>query len=269
MVARGVSARRSCELLGISRSSYAYQRVPTRNVELTARLKELASEQPKLGCRLAWAQLRKEFAPLNLKRVRRIWIKEGLNLKPRKSRRLSPGTKPELTAKRPGQVWCMDFAHDSCFNGTKLKCLAVLDESSRECVALHVARRIPGESLVEVLKEAIATHGRPESIRCDNGPEFTCWAIKLFLEAEGIQHVLIQPGSPWQNGYAESFIGTFRNECLDTDTFKNLADAQLKIALWTQFYNQDRPHSSIGYLEPRTFREKWNEICLSKPGAVV
>ena len=185
-------------------------------------------------------------------------------MRPRRSRRIPAGERPELVAVRPGHVWCMDFAHDSYACGTKLKVLALVDEASRECLALHVARRIPGEALVEALKAAIAEHGRPECIRCDNGPEFTCWALKLFLEDEGIRHVLIQPGSPWQNGYAESFVGTFRSECLDTELFQNLADAQLRIALWRKFYNHDRPHSSLGYLEPHTFREKWNELSLQK-----
>ena len=132
MVARGLSARRSCQLLGIGRSSCAYERVPSRNADLTARLREIASEHPRMGCRLAWSMLRKEFAPLNLKRVRRIWRKEGLSARPKRRRRLPPGPKPELAAARPNHVWCMDFAHDQCFNGVRIKCLAVLDEACRE-----------------------------------------------------------------------------------------------------------------------------------------
>lgn len=269
MTARGLSARRSCQLLGISRSSFAYRGAPNRNEELTLRLRSLAEEQPRLGCRMAWAHLRAEFAPLNLKRVRRIWLREGLNLRPRKSRRIRAAAKPDQVAARPGQVWCMDFAHDACFNGTRIKCLAVVDEASRECVAMHVARRIPAQALVEVLREAFFRYGRPEFIRCDNGPEFTSWSLRLFLQAEGARHLLIQPGSPWQNGFAESFIGTFRTECLDIETFANLADAQLKIRLWQRFYNEDRPHSSIGYLEPRTFRRKFDELSLEAAESVL
>ena len=264
MMARGLSARRSCQLLGISRSSFGYRAASNRNAELTGRLRSLAEDQPRLGCRMAWAQLRGEFAPLNLKRVRRIWLREGLNLRPRKRRRLVVSAKPETQARRPGQIWCMDFAHDACFNGTKIKCLAVVDEASRECVALHVARRIPAGPLVDTLKEAFALYGKPECIRCDNGPEFTSWTLKLFLLSAGVEHLLIQPASPWQNGYAESFIGTFRTECLDIETFANLADAQLKIRLWQRFYNEDRPHSSIGYIQPRELRKKFEELSLEK-----
>jgi putative transposase len=253
----------------MSRSSFAYERAPSRNVELTQRLRELAAEQPRAGCRMAWAQLRGEFAPLNLKRVRRIWLAEGLSRRPRLSRRIRGAPKPEAEARWPRHIWCMDFAHDTCASGTRFKCLAVLDEASRECLALHVATRIPGEAVADVLKAAFERYGKPEALRCDNGPEFTSWSLKLFLEDQGVRHLLIQPGSPWQNGYAESFIGTFRAECLDAEVFDNMADAQLKIGLWTKFYNEDRPHSSIGYLQPRAFTEKWNEIALQQRESVV
>lgn len=260
MVSLGLSVRRSCELLGIGRSSLAYRRAPDRNAELARRLREIAAEQPRLGCRMAWAQLRAEFAPLNLKRVRRIWLAERLNLRPRKSRRLRGGAQTARPEALPGQAWCMDFAHDACLNGARFKCLAVVDEASRECAALHAAARITGEAVVGVLKAAFGAYGKPESVRCDNGPEFASWAVRLFLESEGVRHVRIQPGSPWQNAFAESFIGTFRTECLDPETFLDLADARERIDRWRTFYNEDRPHSSLGYLQPSSFRRKWNEI---------
>ena len=115
----------------------------------------------------------------------------------------------------------------------------------------------------------MAQFGKPKHNRCDNGPEFASWTMRLFLESSGIEHALIQPGSPWQNGFAESFIGTFRSECLDAEIFNNLADAQLKIALWVKFYNEDRPHSSLNYLQPRTFNDKWNELILDSGETVV
>lgn len=269
MVARGLSARRACQLLGLSRSSFAYKQAPERNTQLTARLRELALEEPKLGYRMAWARLRSEFEPLNLKRVHRIWKQQGLHLKSRKSRRVKASPKPELCARRPSHIWCMDFAHDACANGTKLKCLAIVDEASRECLALEVARRIPAQGVVQALERAFQEFGKPEYIRCDNGPEFVSWTLKLFLLNQGVAHALIQPASPWQNAFAESFIGTFRSECLDTQLFHNLADAQLKISLWTKFFNEDRPHSSLNYLQPRAFRKKWNEISLTKEETVV
>lgn len=269
MIARGLSARRACELLALSRSSFVYKSAPSRNLELTARLLQLAADEPKLGYRMAWARLRPEFAPLNLKRVRRIWREQGLHLKAKKSRRIKGAQRPELLARRPREVWCMDFAHDACANGSKIKCLAVIDESSRECLAMEVARRIPAERVVETLRQGFAEFGKPLHVRCDNGPEFASWALRLFLRDCGVGHALIQPGSPWQNGFAESFIGTFRSECLDPETFDNLADAQLRIALWVKFYNEDRPHSSLGYLQPKTFLAKWNELTSGSEETVV
>ena len=154
MIARGLSARRACELLGLSRSSFAYRSAPKRNEELTARLLELAGDEPKLGYRMAWTRLRHEFAPLNLKRVRRIWREQGLHLKRKKSRRIKGAKKPDVQARRPGEVWCMGFAHDACSNGTKIKCLAVIDESSRECLAMEVSWRIPSEKVITALEGA-------------------------------------------------------------------------------------------------------------------
>lgn len=269
MVARGLSARRACELLNLSRTSFCYVPAPNRNAELTERLRDLASQEPRLGYRMAWARLRKEFEPLNVKRVRRIWREQGLHLRPARSGRIRGARKLDLCASRPREVWCMDFAHDACSNGTKIKCLAIIDESTRECVAMEVARRIPAEKVVEALEGAFSKHGRPEHIRCDNGPEFASWAMRLFLKSSEVEHALIQPGSPWQNGFAESFIGTFRSECLDTEIFYNLADAQLKIALWVKFYNEDRPHSSLNYLQPSLFREKWDMISSKEEEPVV
>lgn len=205
---------------------------------------------------MAWAWLREEMAPLNLKRVRRIWKREGLHLRVKKRFRLRGIPKPNVCAMRPNQIWCMDFAHDSCASGSKIKCFAVVDEASRECLALETHTSIGAKRVAEVLAEAFAAHGKPECVRCDNGPEFASLTLGLFLRKEGVRLVFVQPASPWQNGYAESFIGTFRSECLDAECFANLADAQIKIAMWRNFYNDERPHSSIGYLQPRRFREK-------------
>lgn len=257
-MARGISARKACRLVGLSRSSRAYRPVPSRNEELRTRIRELAEEQPRLGCRMAWAQLKEEFAPLNLKRVRRLWLADGLNLRPRRRGRIRNRVKPELFAQRPNHAWCMDFAHDACLNGTKLKCLAVVDEFTRESLAIEVSPRLPSTRVVQVLSAAISLYGTPECIRCDNGPEFISWTLRLFLKRRGIELVNIQPGSPWQNGFAESFIGTLRDNCLDIEVFRNLADAQVRIEAWRNFYNESRPHSGIGYLEPRKKREMFH-----------
>lgn len=268
MMARGISARKACKLVGLSRCGLSYEPAPSRNGELVIRMKQLAGEQPRLGCRLAWAQLREEFAPLNKKRVRRLWRAEGLNLRPRRRGRIKGREKPEMQARRPNHIWAMDFAHDSCMNGTKIKCFALVDEYTRESPAIEVAVRIPAKKVIQVLEAAFEEYGAPEIIRCDNGPEFISWTLRLFLKLKGVKLVLIQPGSPWQNGYAESFIGTFRDNCLDVEAFRNLADAQIKIEAWRVFYNENRPHSSIGYLEPREKRRRFQdrrELELAKP----
>lgn len=259
LMARGISARKACKLVGLSRSSLAYQAAPSRNEELRTRMRELAEEQPRLGCRMAWAQLREEFSPLNLKRVRRLWLADRLNLRRRRRGRIRNRQKPDLFALRPNQAWCMDFAHDACLNGTKLKCLAVVDEYTRESLAIEVSPRLPSRKVLQVLEAAISEYGLPECIRCDNGPEFIYWHVRLFLKRRGIELVFIQAGSPWQNGFAESFIGTFRDNCLDVEVFRNLADAQVRIEAWRKFYNESRPHSGIGYFEPRTRRERFNK----------
>ena len=256
MTARGLSARRACRLLHLSRSSFSYRTAPDKNENLAGRLRDLAEKHPRAGCRMAWAWLREDFAPLNLKRVRRIWKREGLHLKAKKRARLKGIPKPILWAVRTNQVWCMDFAHDSCASGRKIKCFALVDEASRECIALEAHTSIAAKRVVEVLEEAFARFGKPDVIRCDNGPEFASLTLRLFLRKEGVRLVFVQPASPWQNGFAESFIGTFRSECLDAEVFANLADAQIKIAMWRNFYNDERPHSSIGYIQPRKYREK-------------
>jgi putative transposase len=258
LMARGVSARRSCTLLGLSRSSFVYESAPSRNEELVVRMKDLAGEQPRLGWRLAWAQLREEFAPLNKKRVRRLWRLEKLNLKPRRRGRIKGREKPDFVALWPNHAWAMDFVHDSCMNGTKFKCFAVVDECTRESIAIETACRLPSKKVIQVLEAAFDEYGVPEIIRCDNGPEFISWTFRLFLKRQGVRLVFIQPGSPWQNGFSESFNGTFRDNCLDIEAFKNLADAQIKIEAWRNFYNQSRPHSSIGYAKPCERRERFN-----------
>jgi putative transposase len=266
-MAHGISVRRACSLIGLSRSSFAYRPAPSRNEELTARLRELATEQPRLGWRLAWAQLREEFSPLNKKRVYRLWRLEGLNLRTRKRGRIKGRERPDLAAQRPNHVWCMDFAHDACLNGTRIKCLALVDEFTRESLAIEVQRSIPSSRLIQALAAAFEDYGVPEIIRCDNGPEFISWTLRLFLKRRGVRLVLIQPGSPWQNGYAESFIGTFRDNCLDVEVFRNLADAQVRIEAWRKFYNEDRPHSMIGYLKPREKRERFRDLEMAELGA--
>jgi len=252
-MARGISARQACRLVGMSRSSFAYRAAPDRNAVLRERLRQLAEEHPKIGYRMAWAHLKDEFAPLNLKRVRRLWKEEGLNLKRKQSNRIRGVTRPIELATSPNEGWSMDFCHDSLASGLKVKCLVIVDEATRECVALEAHRRIPSSLVVATLGRAFAARGVPSYIRCDNGPEFRSWSVRLFLKRHGVKLVWIQPGSPWQNGFAERFIGTLRSECLSAERFVTLAEAQVNLGAWRRFYNESRPHSSLGYSSPSTF----------------
>lgn len=205
LMARGISARKSCRLVGISRSSLAYRAAQDRNALLRERLRGLAEEHPKMGYRMAWARLKDEFSPLNLKRVRRLWNEEGLNLKRKESHRIRVAARPIESAASPNEGWSMDFCHDSLASGLKVKCLVIVDEATRECVALEAHRRIPSSLVVAILERAFYERGVPSYIRCDNGPEFRSWSVRLFLKLRGVKLVWIQPGSPWQNGFAERF----------------------------------------------------------------
>jgi putative transposase len=166
-------------------------------------------------------------------------------------------------------VWWIDFTHKQREDGRMFRLINVIDDLNREAIVMDLKLLISNIRVIRELKQIISWRGKPEMIRCDNGPEFASWAMRLFLESKGVTHVLIQPGSPWQNGFAESFVGTFRSECLDPELFFNLADAQLKISLWVKFYNEDRPHSSLGYLQPLTYKKKWDELLLEKEETVL
>ncbi|MCL6508341.1 MAG: IS3 family transposase [Bryobacteraceae bacterium] len=252
-MARGISARKACRLVGISRSSFAYRGAQDRNAALRDRLHQLAEEHPKMGYRMAWAHLKDEFSPLNLKRVRRLWNEEGLNLKRKESNRIRVAARPIESAASPNEGWSMDFCHDSLASGLKVKCLVIVDEATRECVALEAHRRIPSSLVVATLERAFSERGVPSYIRCDNGPEFRSWSVRLFLKRHGVKLVWIQPGSPWQNGFAERFIGTLRSECLSAERLVTLAEAQVHLGAWRRFYNESRPHSSLGYQSPSSF----------------
>ena len=244
----GLSERRACAWTGIRRSSFRYERREDRSAELRKRLKELA--KPGVGYRQAWARLRKEFAPLSRKRVYRLWKEEGLSLRKRKTRKIKTGKTVPTKAERPNHVWCLDFCFDWALNGTKLKILAVLDEYTRECLDLTIATSLTARSVGKILEGLFEQYGTPEFLRSDNGPEFICKSLGITLAARGCQSKFIQPGSPWENGHVESYNSRMRAEFLDAEVFANLADAQIKAALWRRFYNEERPHSSLGYQTP-------------------
>jgi len=251
---QGVPTRRACHILNVSVSTLYHARAPDRSAELRRRLREVA--RPGIGYRMARAlilpQWQSEFGALNAKRVYRLWKEEHLTRKKSVKKRRTGATVP-LAATRANQVWCLDFCHDACLNGSKLKVLAVKDEYTRECLALEVASSLNSQSVRHILQEIMVERGAPEYLRSDNGPEFIARHLGLWLLSQGSRSQFIQPGSPWQNGHAESFMARLRAECLNAELFFNLPDARLKLNLYRRYYNQQRPHSALGYIPPAQF----------------
>ncbi len=202
-----------------------------------------------MGYRMAHALVKGEFEPLNLKRVHRIWKQEKLG-RMKRYRKKRTGNSVPFSASLPNQVWTVDFVHDACLNGTKLKILSVVDEVTRECLALEVATRIDSQQVRSVLAPLFADRGAPRFLRSDNGGEFIARLLAVFLFASKSESKFIDPGSPWQNAFVESFHATLRRDHLDVELFHNLADAQLKTAVYRRYYNEQRPHSSLGYRPP-------------------
>ncbi len=264
---RGVPSRRACALLKVARSTLSYtSRMPARDQELRARLRVVARQHPRYGYRRVSAVLRGSGMLVNTKRVYRLWRAEGLCLPKRRPRRRirSQGGRP-LSARHPNHVWAYDFVHDTCANGQKLKILTVVDEWTRECLAVEVDGRINAARVTEVLQRLIYQHGAPASIRSDNGPEFVAKAVKTWLAQTGIQTAYSDPGKPWQNGTNESFNGKLRDECLNLEWFRHRAEARVVIEQWRRHYNEQRPHSSLQYQTPAQARIKYYESQFLSP----
>jgi putative transposase len=218
---------------------------------------ELVREHPRYGYRHIWAMLRREGWRVNRKRVYRLWRAEGLRV-PRKQRKRrylghSANGCARHQAEHKDHVWAWDFIHDRTHEGRPLKWLSIVDEYTRECLALEVARGITAQRVIDVLAELFAVRGAPRHIRSDNGPEFLAQAVRSWLERAAIGPLYIEPGSPWENGYAESFHSRLRDELLAREEFANLADARALGTAWRLEYNHRRPHSSLGYRTPAEF----------------
>ena len=244
---QGVTARRACDIVGISRASPYRAKAPSRDEALVERLK--AVWRPNMGYRMAHALLQGEFAPLNVKRVHRLWKEQKLG-RMKRYRKKRTGSSVPVLAEAPNHVWCLDFCHDACLNGTRFKCLAIVDEYTRECLALEIGTSFKSLRVQKVLSELFERRSAPQFLRSDNGSEFIARSLAVFLFQSGTQSRFIKPGSPWQNGYAESFNSTLRRDCLDVEVFHNLADAQIKLAVYRRYYNEQRPHSSLGNRPP-------------------
>ena len=222
-----------------------------------SRLHELARKYPRYGYRMMTAKLRQEGWHANGKRIYRLWRKEGLKVpkKTRKRRRLghSGNSCVRRRAEHKDHVWCWDFIQDRTLTGQPLKWLAITDEYTRECLALEVARSITAETVVDVLTNLFLTRGVPKHIRSDNGPEFIAKAIQRHAARTGLEMLYIEPGAPWENGFAESFFSRLRDELLNVEEFTNLAEARWFARRRLEEHNQERPHSSLGYQTPSEF----------------
>ena len=251
----GVSERRACRTLGQARSTQ--RRVPKVRADeaaLSEAVVRLASKYGRYGYRRITALLRAEGWQVNAKRVERLWRREGLKVPRRQPKRsrlwLTDGSCLRLRPCWPGHVWAYDFVEDRTRDGRKFRMLTVIDEFSRECLAIVVARRLTADDVLQVLADLFVEHGPPDHIRSDNGPEFAARAVRTWLGQVGVKTLFIEPGSPWENGYNESFNGKLRDELLDREIFCSLHEAKVLIERWRRHYNTIRPHSALGYRPP-------------------
>ena len=251
----GVSERRACAVVGQARATERY--APWESADeaaLRARIVSLATRFGRYGYRRIATLLSREGWQVNHKRVERLWREEGLRVPQKQPKRgrlwLADGSIVRLRAEHPNHVWAYDFVFDRTADGRKLRMLTVVDEYTRECLAIEVARRLSSREVLAVLGELCVRRGPPTYIRSDNGAEFTAKAVRRWLARIEVQTLFIEPGSPWENGYIESFNGRLRDEHLNRERFDTLLEAQVLTEMWRNEYNQVRPHSSLGYRSP-------------------
>jgi len=255
---RGVSVRRACALLSVARSGLGYESIlAKRDAPVVSAMRELAGLYPRYGYRRIQVFLARRGLAMSSDRAHRIWRGAGLPVPRRRPRRRVAVHRPRpLPASARNPVWAYDFVFDACANGQQLKCLTVIDEYTRECLAIDVAGSIRSTRVIEVLAKLVSVRGAPRYLRSDNGSEFVSRAILRWLAEANIETALIDPGKPWQNRAAESFNGKPRDECLSMQWFKNRVDASVLIEGWRRAYNTVRPHSSLGSLTPEEFAER-------------
>ncbi|MES2310413.1 MAG: IS3 family transposase [Verrucomicrobiota bacterium] len=243
----------ACRALSLSRSSaYRLKKQSVEQRRIRKEVVELSQKHPRYGYRRVTALLRREGWKVNPKRVQRLRREEGYKVskRQRKMRRLGESTGKRQEASKPNHVWSWDFVEDQTEQGTKLRMLTLMDEYTRQCLAIHVGWSIRAVEVITIVEAAIKCYGVPEHIRSDNGPEFIAYAIKDWLTARNVKTIYIQPGSPWENGHIESFHDKFRDECLNREIFGSLLEAKVVVEQWRMEYNQDRPHSSLRYKTP-------------------
>jgi putative transposase len=254
------SERQACKLMSVDRTTYRYQPRPDHNAELREKLIALARQKPRYGYRRLCALLERSGWKASAQRVYRIYSAEHLAVRRLKRKRLVRSAPETGLLSRTNQEWAIDFVSDGLATGRGLRMLTVVDSFTRECPAIEVDTGLSSRRVTRVLGWVMDQRGKPEVIRCDNGPEFTSRHFLVWCEEKGILLLHIQPGKPMQNGHVESFNGRFRDECLNHNWFATLADAKEKIERWRMEYNKERPHSSLAYRTPEEFAKALSEL---------
>jgi putative transposase len=264
-----LSERRACDLIGQSRSTQRYvSKAPERDVDLAKALREFSRRKPRAGYRMAAAALRRKGWVINPKRVLRVWREEGLKVpqkrRPKRRRGNTGNGSQLLRASRPDQMWSYDFVFDETEGGRRLKWLPICDEFTRESVALEVEHNMTAQDVIRVLDQAVRERGKvPEFIRSDNGPEFIAKAVVDWVEKRGFKTLFIEPGSPWQNAYSESFNSRFRDEFLNIELFGTLLEAKVLGTEFRHDYNHERTHSSLAYQPPAEYAASCQEAAFA------
>ena len=250
-----VSERRACSVVGQPRATQRRKpKIRDDEAALTEAIVRLAKTYGRYGYRRVRQLLVDEGWRVSVKRVYRIWRREGLKVPKKQPKRgrlwLNDGSCIRLRPERPDHVWSYDFVQDRTQDGRPIRMLTVIDEFTRRCLAIVVARRLRSDDVLQCLTDLFVIHGPPEHIRSDNGPEFVARNVRTLLTRLGVTTLYIEPGSPWENGYCESFNSKLRDELLESEQFSTLYEAQVLIERWRRHYNAIRPHSSLGYRPP-------------------
>jgi putative transposase len=254
----GLSVRKTCKLIGLSRTSFSYKPAIKADEEvIVKRLKKLAETRRRFGCRRLHAMLRREGFMINHKRTERIYKQQGLALRIRRRKKMSSQLRMEMPKPAyPNHIWSMDFMRDNLADGRVIKILSVVDEYTRKCLTIEVDTSINGMRVTRVLSQIAQVEDLPQIIVIDNGPEFISNVLDAWAYQRGIKLSFIRPGKPVENAYIESFNGRLRDECLNEHWFLNMDQARRIIEEWRIDYNTQRPHSSLGYLTPEEFTTK-------------
>jgi putative transposase len=253
-----VSERRGCVALRFDRSSHRYQSIRGDQAVLRKRIRDLAAARVRYGYFRLYILLRREGWRINHKRVYRLYCEEGLSMRLRRPRRhvMAARRIARPAAGAVNESWSMDFVSDALFDGRRIRALTVVDNFTRESLAIEVGQGITGEQVVAVMNRITAVRGAPKSIRVDNGPEFVSRALDQWAYLHQVTLDFSRPGKPTDNALVESFNGRLRDECLNTNWFLSLDDARRKIEAWREHYNESRPHTSLGYVPPREFAQQ-------------